>query len=171
MTIDWRGGRCNCGNIGCLEYISSGTAIARRANERIAMGKGADLLAFALSHSEATSASTPADTTTQSPIHVNARTVALAAAAGVPTAQEIIATAAEALGIGLVNIVHIFNPQLIILGGGVTQMGSLLLDPAQRLVQQRTMRVPREAVRIVLAQLGHDVGLVGASALIYYYNQ
>lgn len=169
MTIDWHGERCNCGNIGCLERIASGIAIARRANELVAMGKAADLLAFSLSHAEHTPAkNTGPDTAKQSPVHINARTVALAAAAGIPTAQEIIATAAEALGVGLINIIHIFNPEMVILGGGLTQMGSLLLDPAQRLVQERAMRLPREAVRIVLAQLGHDVGLVGAGALIYH---
>src|SRR5574337_763346 len=46
-TIDWKGGRCNCGNIGCLEYLASGTAIARYANDAIAAGQGTDLLAFA----------------------------------------------------------------------------------------------------------------------------
>ncbi|HZU03727.1 MAG TPA: ROK family protein [Ktedonobacteraceae bacterium] len=168
MTVDWRGERCTCGNIGCLERIASGTAIALRANELIAQGKGADLLTFAVSHAEHSPADTSPDHAAQSPLHISARTVALAAAAGIPTAQEIIARAAEALGVGLVNIIHIFNPEMIILGGGLTQMGPLLLDPAKRLVQERTMHVPFKAVRIVLAQLGHDVGLVGAGALIYY---
>ena len=172
MSVDWRGERCNCGNIGCLERISSGTGIARHANDAIAGGKGADLLAFALEHQsgdfENAKASTPEDVAAHSPTHVNARTVALAAEAGIPLAQSIIATAAEALGVGLVNIIHIFNPEKIILGGGVTQMGVLLLDPALRIVEERTMLVPRRAAQISLAQLGHDVGLVGAGALIYY---
>ncbi len=168
MTVDWRGERCNCGNIGCLERIASGTAIALRANELIAQGKGADLRAFALSHAEDTLTYLSPDNAAQSPMQIDARVVALAAAAGIPTAQQIIATAAEALGVGLVNIIHIFNPDMIILGGGLTQMGSLLLDPAKRLIQERAMQVSRAAVRIVLAQLGHDVGLVGAGALICY---
>ena len=96
--------------------------------------------------------------------------VALAAEAGIPLACEIIATAAEALGVGLVNIIHIFNPEVVILGGGVTQMGPLLLDPARQIVAERTMKTPREAARIVPAELGANVGLVGAGALIYYYN-
>ena len=69
---------------------------------------------------------------------------------------------------GLVNIIHIFNPEVIILGGSVTLIGPRLLDPALRIVKERTMQVPRESVRIVLAELGSDVGLVGAGALIYY---
>jgi glucokinase len=173
MTIDWRGERCNCGNIGCLERISSGTAIAHSANKAIALGQGEELLAFALAHQQDKAADTPTDSelAEQSVIHVNARMVAMAARAGIPVAQEIIATAAEALGVGLVNIIHIFNPEVIILGGGVTLMGEPLLGPARRIVQERTMRVPREAVRIVMAQLGNDVGLVGAGALIYYKSK
>ncbi len=172
MTVDWHGERCNCGNIGCLERIASGTGIARHANDAIAQGQGDDLLAFALAHQpddlENAKASTPEDVAAHTPAHVTARTVALAAEAGIPLAHAIITTAAEALGVGLVNIIHIFNPEKIILGGGVTQMGALLLDPAIRIVEERTMEVPRKAAQIVLAELGHDVGLVGAGALIYY---
>src|SRR5438552_14563157 len=79
MTVDWHGERCNCGNIGCLERIASGTAIALRANELIAQGKGADLLAFALSHAEHAPAHTSPDNTTQAPLHVSARITARAA--------------------------------------------------------------------------------------------
>ncbi len=164
MTVDWRGERCNCGNIGCLERIASGTGIARHANDAIAQGKGADLLAFALEHQPNDQEKAKANT----PTHITARTVALAAEAGIPLARTIIATAAEALGVGLVNIIHIFNPEKIILGGGVTQMGTLLLGPAKRIVEERTMLVPRKAAHIVMAELGHNVGLVGAGALIYY---
>ncbi len=159
MTIDWHGGHCNCGNIGCLEYFASGTAIARQANEAIAMGKGDELLTFALMQHDA-------DRAADTPLHINARTVAQAARAGVPLARKIIAEAAEALGVGLVNIIHIFNPELIILGGGVSQIGDILIEPARRVVEARTMQVSREAVRIVMAELGTDTGLIGAGALI-----
>jgi len=159
MTIDWRGERCNCGNVGCLEVIASGTAIARQANAALAAGRGADLLAFLRAQQ-----GQPGE------LQATARVVGVAAAAGVATAQAIIQHAAEALGVGLVNIIHSFNPEVIVLGGGVTQIGPLLLQPALRLVRERTMRVPREAVRITLAELGANVGLIGAGALIYYYQ-
>jgi len=169
MTIDWRGERCNCGNIGCLESITSGTAIAHRANKMIALGQGNDLLDFALLHQKPQETATPNNSL--STLHVTAHTVAQAAQAGIPLACEIIATAAEALGVGLVNVIHIFNPELIILGGGVSQMGSLLLEPAIRIVEERTMHFPRDAVRIVMAELGADVGLVGAGALVHSSKQ
>lgn len=199
MTIDWHGTRCNCGNIGCLEYFASGTGIARKANELIHAGEGNELLTFArtmLRHSstvpnpaalpmQGNDATTiemrwpptedemgPSGTLTQSgeeELQVNARTVALAAEAGIPIARAIVQNAAEALGVGLINIIHCFNPEMIILGGGVTQMGPMLMEPALRIVQERAMKVPRERVQIVLAHLGTNTGLVGAGALIYYH--
>lgn len=166
MTIDRHGPRCNCGNIGCLESIASGTAIARRANEALAKDT-----AFLNWMSErclyATSISEQATRPLDKDDAIDARLVAEAATNGVPLAGEIIRDAAEAIGIGLTNVIHIFNPDLIILGGGVTQIGSLLMEPALHIVQERAMKVPREAVRIVQAQLGTDVGLIGAGALIY----
>ncbi|HEX4204484.1 MAG TPA: ROK family protein [Ktedonobacteraceae bacterium] len=172
MTIDWHGDRCNCGNIGCLESISSGTAIARRANEMIAMGQGEAFLNFVLTHEQERSGNPDLDQprNENTAIHVTAHMVAQAAEAGIPEARAIIARAAEGLGVGLVNIIHSYNPEVIILGGSVTQIGSRLLDPALKVVKERAMVVPRESVRIVLAELGADVGLVGAGALIYYNN-
>lgn len=187
MTVDWHGERCTCGNIGCLESISSGIGIRRRANQLIRAGEGDELLAFARTQAQQEHAN--ADTSTaqgtrdqhvknesesegqgdDGEVRVTARVVAQAAEAGVPVAQAIIKRAAEALGVGLVNTIHIFNPEIIILGGGVTQMGAMLMDPALRIVRERAMNVPRESVRIMLAQLGHNVGLVGAGSLIYYY--
>jgi glucokinase len=185
MTIDWKGGRCNCGNIGCLEYLASGAAIARYANEAIAAGQGADLLAFASTMLEhiATVPDQEAlpihDPNTQpldeydelsgvvEPLRVNAYTVARAAEAGIPLARDIITQVAEALGVGLVNIIHIYNPDIIILGGGIMHMGRMLMEPALRIVQERTMKAPRDSVRITLAQLTRNAGLVGAGALIY----
>ncbi len=190
ITIDWRGERCPCGNIGCLEALASGTAIARKANEAIANGQGAELLAFARTMLEHTStipdkgALPHQDLNTQpldvnehvsipltEDLHVTAQTVARAAEAGIPLARAIITLAAEALGVGLVNILHIFSPELIILGGGVMQMGSMLVEPAMRIVQERTMRANMAETRIIPAQLGANTGLVGAGALPYHYQQ
>src|SRR5579859_7629349 len=188
MSIDWQGERCPCGNRGCLEYYASGTTIRRIANAAIAAGQGAELLAFVDTMQEhpATipdraalpslqdSRTEPLETSDMagraSLPRVNARTVARAAEAGVPLAREIITRAGEALGVGLVNIIHIFNPERIILGGGVTRMGDMLLEPALRLVQERAMKAPYTSTRISVAELGENVGLVGAGALVYYYH-
>src|SRR5581483_7695908 len=154
MTIDWHGERCSCGNIGCLESIASGTAIARRARKAIAQG----------AHFSAA----PNDCIEQQQDEVDAQFVARAAIAGVPEARAIIRDAAEALGVGLVNIINIFNPEIIVLGGGLTQMDeALLIEPARRIVDARAMRIPYKDVKIVKSQLGPDVGLIGAGALVY----
>jgi glucokinase len=182
MTIDWRGERCSCGNVGCLEALASGTAIERKAQALIASGQGAELLAFASTLSEratplpahaisdsAQASSSPGE---QPAKRVTASTIAQAAEAGIPLAREIIAQAAEALGVGLVNTLHIFNPEVIILGGGVTQMGSLLIDPAINFVKEHTMfsHLAGSTARIVQARLGSNSGLIGAGALLYYYQ-
>lgn len=182
MTVNWRGEYCNCGNRGCLESIASGTAIARRANEAIATGRGAKLLAFARALQQNTespswqkeSATPSADraydkaTSDAEALCINARIVAQAAQARIPLASRLIKDAAEALGVGLVNIIHIFNPEIIILGGGLTQMGDLLLEPALRIVRVRAMRVPCKDVHIALAHMDAEAGLVGAGALVYH---
>ena len=63
----------------------------------------------------------------------------------------------------MVNIVNIFNPDMIIVGGGVAKMGELLLEPARQAVLKRAFELPARAVRIVTAQLGDDVGVLGAA--------
>ena len=172
MTIDLHGPRCSCGNIGCLESLASGTAIARRANEQIALGEsgGDALVDFALKERvREARADTPYDSQSlaTTATHLNAFMVAQAAARGIPLAREIIKSAAEALGVGLVNIIHIFNPEIIILGGGVTQIGEPLLGPAKRIVEERALPASRQGVRIVMAYLGNDAGLIGAGSLVY----
>lgn len=191
ITIDWQGERCPCGNTGCLEALASGTAIARKANAAIANGQGVELLAFARTMLEHNStipdkgALPRQDLNTQpldereiaslgllqaEDLRVTAQTVARAAESGIPLARAIITSAAEALGVGLVSILHIFNPELVILGGGVMLTGGMLMEPALRVVQERTMRTHLAAARIVPAQLGANTGLVGAGALFYYHQ-
>lgn len=171
MTINWQGEDCSCGNIGCLESMASGTAIARRAREAIMDGRGADFLAFVRHlRQEGDPADEHLGTEAGNEVEVssiNARVVFQAAQVNIPLARAIIYQAAQALGFGLVNILHIFNPEVIILGGGVTQMGDLLLQPALQIVHQYALAAPRSAVRIVPAYLNEDAGLIGAGVLVY----
>jgi glucokinase len=68
--------------------------------------------------------------------------------------------------VGLVNLVDIFNPQLILIGGGLSQMGALLLDPARKVVNQRAFQLPAQAVSIETSRLGTDSAALGAVALV-----
>ena len=151
MTIDVNGPRCSCGNIGCLEMLASGTAIAREAVRRISEGKESSLTQMAWGKRE----------------NVTAEKVAVAARGGDGLALEVISKAAIYLGVGMVNLVNIFNPDMIIVGGGVSQMGDLLLEPARRVVKERAFQLSAQAVRIVPAQLGDNAGVLGAAVFAY----
>ena len=98
---------------------------------------------------------------------ITAETVAWAAKRGDPVAGEVVAKAANYLGIGLANLVNIFNPELIVVGGGVSKMGNMLLGLARRVVRERAFRLPARTARIVRARLGSSAGIVGAAAYVF----
>jgi glucokinase len=151
MTIDVNGPRCSCGNIGCLEVLASGTAIAREAIKRISQGEESSLSQMAGGKIE----------------NITAELVGVVARGGDGLAAEVISKAATYLGVGMVNLVNIFNPEMIIVGGGVAKIGELLLEPARQVVRERAFKLPAEAVCIVPAQLGEDAGVLGAAVFAY----
>jgi len=151
MTIDVNGPMCSCGNDGCLEALASGTAIAREAITRINQGERSALTEIVDGKIE----------------DITAEKVEMAARRGDSLAYEVIFKAANYLGVGMANLVNIFNPEMIIIGGGVANMGDLLLDPARQVVKERAFSLPGEAVRIVPAQLGNDAGLLGAAVFAF----
>ena len=150
MTIDVHGPRCNCGNTGCWETFASGTALAREAVKRIEAGAQTTILSFV----------------DRDLNKVSAQTVFSAAEQGDKLARELILRTGRYLGVGLVNLVNIFNPELILIGGGLSQMGQLLLAPAAEVVRERAFELPAKAVRIELNRLGTDAGVLGAVALV-----
>ncbi len=141
---------CDCGSRGCLETVASGTAIAREAVVRLHEGKESLLLNLASGAIES----------------INAEMIHEAALQGDSLSQEVIRDAAYFLGLGLASIVNIFNPALIVLGGGVTNMGDMLLKPATKLARERSMPLASGAVRFKLSHFGDDAGLVGALILM-----
>jgi glucokinase len=151
MTIDVNGPKCSCGNIGCLEMLASGTAIAREAIRRIGDGERSSLSEMLGGKIE----------------DITAEEVGVAAQGGDSLALEVISQAASYLGVGMVNLVNIFNPEMIIVGGGVAQMGDLLLAPARRVVEARAFKLPAQAVRIVPAHLGDEAGVLGAAVFAF----
>ena len=145
------GPQCGCGNRGCLEALASGTAIGHQAQTLAASGRAPAILAAA--QGDAT--------------QVSAQSVGLAAAQGDKVALRLLRQAGRHIGIAIANLMHLFNPQCFVLGGGVTQAGELLFKPIRR-TAQRNVQVPQyaEGVEIVPAALGDDVGLLGALALV-----
>jgi len=153
-TIDINGPRCNCGNIGCLEVLASGKAVAREAQRCIA--RGTKTMIIELAEGE--------------PHNITAQTVAAGAQKGDALASAIISKAANYLGIGMVNLVNTFNPEMIIVGGGMAQMGDMLLEPARKVVAERAFQLPAQRVRIVPSQLGDNAAVLGAIAFVHGLN-
>jgi glucokinase len=71
----------------------------------------------------------------------------------------------RALGVGIANLVNIFNPEVVVIGGGVSEAGDLLLDPAREVIGARALLPGRDAVRIEVARFGPEAGLVGAALM------
>jgi len=155
MTIDVNGPKCNCANIGCLEMLASGTAVAREAVRRIKQGENSTLTEIVKGNIE----------------NITAEKVEVAARNGDSLASEVIAEAAAYLGVGLANLVNIFNPEMIIIGGGMAKAGDLLLNPTRQVVRERAFQVSAQAVCIVPAQLGEDSGILGAAIFAHQLVQ
>jgi glucokinase len=150
MTVDLAGPRCKCGNIGCLEAIAAGPAIARAGQEAVRHHPASALLALAGGDAS----------------RVTTVLVVKAAQEGDSTARRVFDQAMRAIGVGCVNLVNLFNPRRIIIGGGVSQAGNLLFEPVRRIVAERALASARDACAIVPAGLGDDCGLYGAVALV-----
>jgi len=147
MTIDLNGRHCACGNVGCLETLVSGRAIAGEAKRRLDQGEK----------------STLADIMAGKTDEITAEKVGVAARDGDSLALDIITKTGACLGAGLVNLVNIFNPEMIVIGGGVAKLGELLLEPARQVVREKAFPMSAQAVRIVTARLGEEAGIYGAA--------
>ncbi len=148
MVIDDEGPLCSCGNHGCWEMLASGTALAREARRRIESGASTIML----------------DKVGGEIDKIDARLVHGAAIEGDALAVELIKRTAYYIGVGLANIVNIFNPERIVIGGGLANIGDILLKPAYEEAARRAFSQPFQAVQFVTAELGGDSGIIGAAA-------
>jgi glucokinase len=151
MVVDLDGPRCqgNCPNRGCLEALVSGSAIGR-----------AGLLAAEADPDSALGLALAAGRT------MTGAVVTELAHDGDPAARACLRVAGEALGVGLSNIVNIFNPEVVVIGGGVIAAGELLLEPARDEMRARALSPSRDA-RIVPARFGAESGMLGAAVLAF----
>jgi glucokinase len=154
MVIDRsaRGAECRCGNNGCLESLASGTAISRIAGVR-------------LNEPDSVISSLSLEQTNM----VTSETVFRAASQGDAFAKSILTDIAAGLSVGLTNILHIFNPDLIVLGGGVTiglnQLG--MLPEIHSASAQNAMSRRHREFRLVASGLGDAVGMLGAAGFVW----
>jgi glucokinase len=150
MTVAADGPICGCGNTGCLEMLASGRAIERDAINRLRQGARSSLSEIVNGEIE----------------KITAAQVGAAARHGDPLACDIISKAAYYLGIGLVNAVNIFNPEMVVIGGGMAELEDIIIEPCRRMVAERAFSVSSRAVRIVTALLGNEAGVYGAAAFV-----
>lgn len=148
MVVDPNGPVCNCGGRGHLEALASGTAIAHIAVGRILRGEGSSITTMV-----------GGDVS-----KVKAYEVIQAARAGDVLATEVIRDAGMNLGLAVVSLIHIFDPEAVIIGGGVSNAGDLLLDPIRSVVAERAMPDFLDRAKVVRSALGDDSGILGAVA-------
>jgi len=147
MIIKIGGPVCKCGKRGCFEAMASGTAIARLAQKRLRRGDKS--IMPGLAHDKVGD--------------VTAQLVAEAARKGDALARAVIEESAGYLGIGVANLVNLMNPQMIIIGGGVSKMGEMILRPTRRSMKANAIELPARTVRLVRPRLGVDAELTGAA--------
>jgi glucokinase len=143
------GPRCGCGNRGCLETLASGPAIAAEGVRLMQTGLAPRL--HEITRGDAS--------------RVTTKEMAEAARVGDANVREAIIRAAQYLGIGVVNVVVALHPDLVVLGGGVAQIGDLLFDTVRQTVRERVRMFPADDVVIKPSQLGENAGTLGGIAL------
>ena len=152
MVIDENGPAChgNCPNRGCLEVMASGSALIREVS--LAVSRQPD---------------TPIGAALEQGRELTGPLVDEMARAGDPVALAALETIGRHLGVGIANVVNIFNPQVVVVGGGMINAGELLLGPARQVVQERALAPQRDEVRIAPAVFGPEAGMLGAAILAF----
>lgn len=146
LVVDWQGRPCGCGQLGCAEAYVSGPSIARRAAEALIHEPGSAL------------AGRGAPT---------ARDVAAAAAAGDFLAGRVWEETVAMLGRVVAVVVNLFEPDLVVLGGGVTNAGAMLIEPVRKAALAAAMPPAARAVRVELTSHGEHAGVLGAAAVAF----
>jgi glucokinase len=148
-VIDIDGPRCqgNCPNRGCVETLASGTAVGREGRAAAEREPDSALGKLAAAGQE-----------------IDGKTVTEAALAGDDTSIEVFDLIGSRLGVALSSFANIFEPDKIVIGGGVIAAGDLLLEPARRVLRERAL-APMNRTPVVEAEMGPDAGMIGAAAM------
>lgn len=153
--IKYDGLRCSCGNFGCLEAYVSATAIVQRTSTAIESGEKTLLTKMVNNRLE----------------DLTAKLVHEAAKKGDRLAKDIMTETGKLLGIGITTLANIFNPDVVIIGGGVSRAGKFLLEPARQEVCKRAMPGIADSLYIVRAKLGEDSGAIGAAGIALFKDR
>ncbi len=143
MTVDFEGPLCDCGNRGCIEAIASGPDMAAWVGEQIAAGRASSL---------------------GGQVDLSGRDVVEAAQQGDGVALTALNRAGRAVGFGVINVAHLVNLDMVVVGGGIANAGDLLFDPLRATVKTHLLESTAPNLRLEPWSLGEDVGLLGAAA-------
>lgn len=150
IPIDNNGDLCHCGKRGCIETMAAGKSLINKANQQILAGRKTLLNGnTATKHSRLTTSS-----------------IIDAARAGDQLSIELLNQAGEALGRGMSVLIHLFNPELIIIGGELAKAGDLLINPIEKNLKVYTIERIRNDARILISHLGEDARIMGSLALV-----
>jgi len=149
ISINFRGPRCACGSRGCIELYACSSAVTSRYRRKLRKA-GRPLTGSAA---------------------ITAEGVFAAAEAGDEAAQETYREVGERLGMAIASMVHAFNPEMVVLAGGMAGAAKLLLGPVRRVVRERTYPEHHTGLRIEASELGEMAGLLGAARLALVAGQ
>jgi glucokinase-like ROK family protein len=150
MVIDVDGPKCSCGNYGCFQTLSGGSALRDYVLKEIALGRETIL----------------SDRIEKNPDSVDGKAIYECAKAGDALALEAFSKTGSFLGIGLLNLLHLINPPLVVIGGGVSRAGDLILEPVRKIIKLRGLTETVKATKIVESGLGENGTVIGAATLI-----
>ncbi|MDZ7673411.1 MAG: ROK family protein [Halanaerobiales bacterium] len=141
--------QCGCGNYGCFEAVASGTAIAKRGKEVIKENKSGLIYKYSEGDID----------------NIEAPLIAAAARDGDQDAVEIYKLTGRLLGVGIANVVNLFDPEIIVLGGGVMHAEDLFIDELKKSLKERALKSNLKNLQIKNAKLGKNAGVMGAIAV------
>lgn len=154
ITIDYKGPKCNCGNIGCVEtYVGNNYMVERVSAE---LGNHAESKIFELLDNNLG--------------QLSPKIICDAANGGDPYAKSVVIETGKYLGYGLASVVNLLDISKIIVGGGVAGFGKLLFDSIQDTIKERTLKSLKDRIEVLPAKLKNEAGILGASALVFYQS-
>ena len=153
IGVNKSGSLCPCGNQGCLETVAAGPAIAERASLAAQAGKSPILLKYYERNGNI----------------LGAEDVGKAAREGDALSIEVIRESGEYVGVVLASLVNFYNPEMIVIGGGVSNFGNILLSSVRQTVLHRSLPLATRDLEIVFSEIGPDAGVIGAVNLAMDY--
>jgi predicted NBD/HSP70 family sugar kinase len=153
ISVDKNGPLCHCGNRGCLEAVAAGPAIAMRSLTEAQSGKSPLLMKYYERNGN----------------YLRAEDVGSAAREGDSLSIEIIRQSGQFIGDVLAGLVNFYNPEIIVIGGGVSNLGDLLLSSIRQSVLNRSLPLATRELLIFFSKMGADAGVIGSINLILDY--